>query len=279
MPPSHQFSSSQLLQTHDPVPWQVRAHPTLAVTAASLVVGAIALGFLLNVRRLTGNLSVELSLDLTLLLALGSAIAMTYVRVAWRRNFPVESPAELDVLDQLLGWGSSLALVLLAVGCCYPGNRTADWLIWLPILVADQFWRQNFFDGGVPEPQQVDTLEEIPSSLSLASLPEYENIVQQLYRVANDQGDDEIYGTMRADFVAGQRTAIVHVGFCPPLTYQPEIEAEALPGAPASLKVVQAFAHGARLDVRLAALPTEDCQVWIDLAAHRPGVAIQAESA
>ncbi len=257
------------------------------VAVASVVAILVAIGGLFLARRLTGALSADLPPLVMLFFAFGTAATLAFSRIAWRRSFPLETPEDLSFADRVLGWTSSMALALLAVGCCYPANRTTDWLIWLPLLVADQLWRQNFFDAGEPwAPSNYDEASlTVPPTRTIPTravvdapkqdYSELQNIVQQLYRLQNDQGLDVIYGTVRADFVAGQRTAVVHVGFCPPLAYLPEIEAEALPGTPlqgsmAKIKVVQALAHGTRLDIRLPAAAAADCQLWIDMAA-RPG--------
>lgn len=257
----------------------------LVTITGSVVAVLLAVGALITGRRLLGAIESDLSPDAMLLTAIVAAIVISSTRIAWRRNFPLETPADLSTTDQLLGWGSSTALALLAIGCCYPANRTTDWLIWLPILVADQLWRQNFFDSGEPwVPSDLDQIDWAAGPLPLAGpsptdpLPTG-NMVQQLYRLQDEQGCEVIYGTVRADFVAGQRTAVVHVGFCPPLSYLPEIEAEALPGLTAKVKVVQAMAHGTRLDVRLSAPASSDCQLWIDMAAQPHPAVSQTMSA
>lgn len=267
------------------LPWQFRLRPALFVTVSSIAATLVLFGGLISARRLAGAIQSNLNPSAMLLLALISAAAASLARIAWRRSFPLESPAELTLADQLVGWGSSLGLVLLAVGCCYPGDRTSEWLIWLPILVADQFWRQTFFDAGEPlasiaeaEDFSRPTLDDETISPHTDDFAPDDNIVQQLYRLQGEQGQEIIYGTVRADFVTGQRTAVVHVGFCPPLEYLPEIEAEALPGSYASIKVVQAFAHGTRLDVRLPSPAIEDCQLWIDMAARPVATSATAES-
>ena len=276
----HTFPSPLLEPHGSHLPWQFRLRPALFVAVASIVAIFAAIGGLFLIRRLTGALSANLSPQSMLLLALAAAATLASSRIAWRRNFPLETPEDLSTTDRVLGWASSTALVLLAVGSCYPGNQTTDWLIWLPLLVADQFWRQNFFDAGEPwVPSEEDEIE-LPTSptVALTNTPQRDstklkNIVQQIFREQDEQGHDIIYGTVRADFVAGQRTAVVHVGFCPPLAYLPEIEAEALPdsllqNSPAKIKVVQALAHGTRLDIRLPKAATDDGQLWIDLAAR-----------
>lgn len=248
---------------------------TTAVTILSLVALLAAVGLLISARRLVGALANELPRDAMLLTAVVMTAIVAFARIAWRRAFPLrrDGTSELAWGDQLVGWGSSLGLLFAAVGCCYPAYRTSDWLIWLPMLVADQLWRQSFFDAGQTRLRLAagtDNLSDEASTVRFPKLtdePQQNHIVQQLYRVRDEDGSEVIYGTLRADFQTGQRTAVLHVGFCPPLPYLPEIEAAALPGSDIRLKVAQALAHGARLDVRLSETPTEDCHVWIDMAA------------
>ena len=257
-------------------PWQKRSHTATAITVLSVITLLNAVGLLIVVRRLMGALASELPRDAMLFTALVVTALMAFARLAWRRAFPLQEGGLLERSwgELYVGWGSSLGLALVAVGCCYPAYRNTDWLIWLPMLVADQLWRQSFFDAGYPlvrfdndtEDSVVESTLSFPVPAASVQLPQ-ENIVQHLYRVRNEDGSELVYGTLRADFQKGQRTAALHVGFCPPLAYLPEIEAEAIPGSEVRLKVVQALAHGARLNLRLPSTPVEDCHVWIDMAA------------
>jgi hypothetical protein len=258
-------------------PWRQRSRTATAVTVLSLVALLNAIGLLIVARRLVGALDENFPRDAMLLTAVVVTAIVAFSRIAWRRAFPSRMGSLLRRSwgEQIVGWGSSLGLGLVAVGCCYPAYRNSDWIIWLPMFVADQLWRQSFFDAGHPLMRLVIGLEEdseesstvsLPSASELAQLRQ-EEIVQHLYRVRNEDGSELIYGTLRADFQTGQRSAVLHVGFCPPLPYLPEIEAEALPGSEARLKIVQSLAHGARLNVRLPSTPVEDCHVWIDMAA------------
>ena len=265
-------------------PWPERRRQATQATVLTVVGSLVAIGALLVVRRLFGALADYLPRDTMLMMAIGALVLVTCSRLAWRKIHPWPTPANSKQGwgELCVGWGSSVALIMMAVGCCYPADRTSDWLIWLPVLIADQMWRQSFFDLGQPGldpieyevvPEEEAKLAEAPTTVpwgitTAVEEPVPEEIVQQLYRVRDDQGQELIYGTLRADFHPGQRTAILHVGFCPPLAYRPEIEADALPGDDsARLKVVQALSHGARLDVRLRETPTEDCHLWIDMAA------------
>lgn len=61
---------------------------------------------------------------------------------------------------------------------------------------------------------------------------------------------EQIEGWVRVEFAEGQREAVVHVAFCPPLPGIPEVETEDLEGADLEIRVAAAFAFGARLSVR-----------------------------
>ncbi len=255
----------------------------LKATILATVATLITAGLVLAVRRFDGALVEPLSRWQMLATAMIATALAAYGRTAWQHAFfPGYSQGgrrQLRWLDLLVGWGSTLGLLLMAVGCCYPAERLSDWLIWSPLLVADLFWRQSFFDGGKPSPSLVGLenveLESVElgncetASVESEDMAE-EQLLQQLFRVRHADGQEMIYGTLRADFAVGQRNATLHVGFCPPLSHRPQIEAEPQEGPECTIKVVQAFTHGAQLDLRLAkpAKPAnEPCHVLIDLAA------------
>lgn len=76
-----------------------------------------------------------------------------------------------------------------------------------------------------------------------------EGLTLWLSRRTTDDAE-QIEGWVRVEFAAGQREAIVHVAFCPPLPGIPEIETEDLEGTDLEIRVAAAFAFGARLSVR-----------------------------
>ena len=277
------FSSTSNLSMSETA-WQVRSRPVLAGTILSTIILLFGLGLLLVSRRLLGAFSSDLPRETILLSALVTTAAGTASRIAWQKNF-LTKYTTVSPLDLVVGWGSSLALVLWAIGCCYPGNYNSDWLIWLPLLIADQFWRQNFFHSHQSTLQTNEfDFDEVELKQDLGFTESIEesgqtDMIQQLFRVREEGGQEAVYGTLRAEFQPGQRTAVIHVGFCPPLAYLPEIEAESLPGLPTRIKVVQALAHGVRLDVRLTAPAEDACQVWIDMAARPIGNDVQGMSA
>ena len=220
---------------------------------AALVIGVLvtlyAVGLLLVSRRAMGAFTAELSWPVLLATALSGLAIITGARILWRRTFP-----EATTVDPWIGWGASLTLVLLALGLSFPGNQERDWFIWLPLLLADQWLRRQLFD--------TVGLGVISTAKPQANLP-----TQQIVRVCDMAGHETIHATLRADFQAGQRHATVYIGFCPPLAKPPEITVEHSAGPEAELKIVQAFAHGARIDVRLAQIAIDRSSVIIEVVA------------
>ncbi len=220
---------------------------------AALVIGVLvtlyAFSLLLVARRMMGAFTADLPWPALLATALAAFAAITGMRILWRRTFP-----EPIVVDPWIGWGATLTLVLLAAGLSFPGEHPRDWFIWLPLLICDQVLRRHLFDAvgaGVVSPAKPQ-----------ATLP-----TQQIVRTCDAAGRETIHATLRADFQAGQRNATVYVGFCPPLASMPEITVEPAAGPAADFKIVQAFAHGTRIDVRLAQVSIEQASVELNLVA------------
>lgn len=92
-------------------------------------------------------------------------------------------------------------------------------------------------------------------------------VLQQWTRSRLPDGSEQILATLRAELAAGQRTASIHLAFCPPLADLPELEFEQVDGPDARIQQGELFRHGARLDVRLAEPTATACSVVIELAA------------
>src|SRR4051812_15150025 len=91
---------------------------TLLITS---IVFALAVGMFLVARRLTGSLTAPLSVPQLLVTAVGMCSWVLFVH-------------ELCNVRRFFFWAPTCAIVLFAIGCSYPGNRAADWLIWLPAI-------------------------------------------------------------------------------------------------------------------------------------------------
>ncbi len=234
----------------------------LAAWSRRAILGALAaltaLGALLAARRLAGAFDAALPAPQLLAVAMIAGVASIGGRQLWRQiSDPITGPVPRPI-ELFVGLSGAVSLLLLALGCS--AGRAGEWLLWLPLLIADQASAWAFFKSArrVPSratapPLNVDTDDDC--------------VLQQLVRVRDADGVEVVRGSLRADFIPGQRHATLHVGFCPPLASLPEVAAEPADGPDATVKVVQAFAHGARLEVRLAKAAAAPCHVLIDLSA------------
>lgn len=75
------------------------------------------------------------------------------------------------------------------------------------------------------------------------------NATQQITRFRTEEGTDRLEGTFLVEFVPDQRTASVHVPFCPVFAATPMVEALLLDGE-ATLSVVKPRPFGVRVDVK-----------------------------
>jgi hypothetical protein len=224
---------------------------SVAAVVISALAGLIMLALLLIVRRVSGGITEDLPLSSLATTALAALAIMTGTRMAWRRTF-----LEGTEVDGAIGWAGSAAMLLLAIGVSFPAQRAEDWIVWLPVLVVDQLVRRRVFETH-------DQIEELKIAKPQARLQAQE--FQQIIRLRDAAGREVVHATLRGDFVPGQRTATVYVGFCPPLAGRPEITVES--ESTAEFKVVQAFSHGARIDVRLESTAVEAMSMVLNVTA------------
>jgi hypothetical protein len=243
---------------------------TEAVRAA--VVGGVAalaaIGLLLVTRRAAGAVTAELS-GWSLLACLMLAAAVVFGgRMAWRQFGATR-------FDVALAWGGTSALVLFSIGCAWPNTESYWWLLWLPLIAVDRFFRRAYLNDAASRGARPRGLTRVaivaPRVPPLA--PPFQggetegDILQSIVRVRDSDGVESIRGTLRAEFAAGQRHATLFVGFCPPLARLPDVEVEVVDGPDAAVKVVQALAHGAQLELRLAEPAEEACSATVEICA------------
>ncbi len=78
-------------------------------------------------------------------------------------------------------------------------------------------------------------------------------VTQQLTRTRQADGKEVLAGWLRVPMAAGQRSANVHVAFCPPFVRSPEMTVEQIEGPEARIKTVQVLPYAARFDLKLSA--------------------------
>ncbi|MBN1854105.1 MAG: hypothetical protein JW829_15365 [Pirellulales bacterium] len=192
-------------------------------------------------------------------------------------------------------WGLFLASLLAMFAFSWPATRLIDWAVWLPILVGEvgllgiPMWfrivtRKEFragsqwehlartktlkesglSSGDVPAKNQMDLPIGEENSLSLP--PCQDRVLQKITRIRDVAGHESLYGTFCAEFMPNDRTVILHAAFCPPLVIIPDVHVEQTSGPDATIRVTQVFAHGARIEVRLAQPAPAPVPVTFDIA-------------
>lgn len=107
-----------------------------------------------------------------------------------------------------------------------------------------------------------ESLEELPEAV-------LEGAWQQVTRARTPEGE-LITGWVKTEFQPGERTAVLHVAFCPPLEKVPEIEIEQLSGPAARIKAAQVLPQGARFEIRLNVPAVETESLMVAFVAARP---------
>lgn len=251
------------MKVEAPTIWELEAEAeylsprTVAAVVIGTLVGLYAIALLLIARRMMGAFTEELSWQAVLATAMLSFALVSGLRVLWWLTFSKSLVAKPQAA--WIGWGSSLTLVLLAAGISFPRGGSQDWVLWLPVLVADQVLRRWLFESRGP-------LVPIAAKPRAAG-----DTWQQVVRTRDASGAETVSATLRADFVPDQRNASVYLGFCPPLACAPEITIGPVAGAEA--KIVQAFAHGVRIDVRLDQVARDAKSISLNVVA-KPQAAV-----
>jgi hypothetical protein len=235
-----------------------------ALLTSGLAAFAIVV-LLLLARRLAGALVQPLGgFSLLGIVGLGLLLAIGW-RLGWQARGRLATSLTL-ITPALPG----IVLFLLLCVLSLPG--TASWalmLTWLAFLSGEAAWwwgayssqRQTISPRGVSPAasatvEQADCIEPSPGSLP-------ENVFQQITRFREVE-QERIAIMLRIPFAAGQRTAVAHVAFCPPLGGVPELAAEATEGPSATVAITNPQSFGARLEIRLDEPTDEDCSVMIE---------------
>lgn len=237
------------------------------------VVLAFGLAVFLLVRRATGSLTAPLPPGLLLLTASAMLAWGWCMRIGWARCVDHGMAFSWPV-DQFIGaWSPPLTLFLVSVACSYPpGGRAADWLVWLSAILAAvvgpkvaERWRRTHTEPVLPGRRRspVTTPVEVREPFE-----EYGTLLQQLTRSRTADGRETISGTVVAEFVPGERTATLHIAFCPPFETLPQVDAEIADGPDASVEVTQVLHNGARFDVRLMKPAIEAAAISLEIVAH-----------
>lgn len=239
-----------------------------STTAASLAIfGLVVAMSLFAVRRVTGAFESALPTPALMATAAFVVVAIWSVRIVRPQARTTALMSSRAVFEaRFVAWGPVTAVVLALVAFSWPMGRAIDWFIWLPILAGEAV----FLWGGRPRTAVRSLRGSLAGIASVGPIEEpTEPILQQLTRIRNTTtGDEALFGTLCAEFAAGERVAVLHVAFCPPLARTPEVHAEQAEGPSATVRTTQILPHGARLEVRLSRESDKPSSVNVDFAAH-----------
>jgi hypothetical protein len=246
------------------------AHPGLRrdLLTALLISGLAAAGVVvvtLLVRRTAGAFEHPLGgFSLLAVTGLGLLLATGW-RMGWLARGNRQSTLSLMALA-VPGFAAFLMLCVLSL----PG--TASWalmLTWLAFFTAEAVWWWLAYAALRPpitrrpiQPGMVTELVAGETEIAGASLPS--EVFQQVTRT-RERDKEQIAVSIRVAFAAGQRVAVEHVAFCPPLLKTPKLAAEVLDGPDATVSLTSIQPYGIRVEIRLEEPTDEACEVLVEV--------------
>ena len=208
----------------------------------------------------------------------------------------------LFVQSQTSNWGYwlllgllSVAVLLVSASVSLPGSSTWALIVfWLVILAeeitsfiilfrkswpysrATDIWRRasSRVQKDRVDPQEcpsqktgldeTDIVGRTAEERSVVVSPSA-RVLQQLTRVSEEDGSDLLFGTLRGEFSARQRSSSLHVAFCPPMDTVPELKVQQTEGVPVDIRPAQVFPYGVRLDLRISAIDDRSQSVLLEI--------------
>lgn len=89
------------------------------------------------------------------------------------------------------------------------------------------------------------------------------SVSQWMSRSHELDGGETVEGGMTLRLPAGQKSAVFHVAFCPPLTGTPEVTCHLLDEVPLRLRVTTAQPYGTRIEAKRTGEPADDVEATI----------------
>jgi hypothetical protein len=224
----------------------------------------VALVLVLVARRAAGALVEPLSPVGWLFVALAVAAWLCCVMA------PISARRSLPRAERLALVGLPLAVAaLLGLLLWLPGTAPVSLVAYVAIVTAGgstrstlrrSLWRRPDRRDGASDASH-DLGDESSEAESLSP-----GVVQQLVRTREPGQPETLRGTLRVDFVRGQRAAAAHVAICPPFVGPPDCQAAVVSGPAAEVRVVTALPFGVRLDVKLGQVAVWEESVLVEFA-------------
>jgi hypothetical protein len=109
-----------------------------------------------------------------------------------------------------------------------------------------------------------------PGRKMIWSGPASADVVEQQVRSRSEDGTETLCGWLRVALAPGQRSASVHVAFCPPFARTPVVDVQQREGPAVRIKTAQLLPQGARFDVKLAQPSDSSDAVLLEFSAQSP---------
>ena len=249
----------------------------LAVTAAVLAAAALTIR-VLGRGYPSGGVSLRPWVAVSILFGPTAALAAA----GFSLSLPGTSPAGLATFWGVLAIGELTGLLL---GRFAAGSATHLMArVWqsskaLPAMFKSlasgkAVVRRLRFDAAhEPSTRAAEQSPSQPDTCAVSQSPTFEQasdgqITQQVVRQQASDGTETMSGRLRASFLPGQRTASVHLAFCPPFANMPTVEVKQIDGPPGRIKTVQLLPYGARFDLKLSEDAAEPLAVLLQFSAR-----------
>jgi hypothetical protein len=119
-----------------------------------------------------------------------------------------------------------------------------------PVAASDAMQCDNDADpAGATRPRHASAESDIVGFSEIPGKSPDPPLQWMQRRLSEDGLCETVEGEFTAAFAAGQKQAVVHLAFCPPLPSVPELECEPLDGADVRWKLAVAQPYGVRIDV------------------------------
>jgi hypothetical protein len=251
----------------DAIPFDLRLTCRRGLDAL-LLAAPLMLSLLLLARRVAGALVEPLPLGPWLLTGMIMALWLRWSATWLPGRFPTSIVERLPI-----AWLSTAIAGLLGLALWLPGTRLAALACYVAFVVVGGWqrpvlpWRRMWPARLRPalrwqfDTSSADSAGEENSASSLAPA-----VVQQLIRRRDPGEAESLRGTLRTDFVVGQRIASAHVAICPPFVGQPHCQVAVAGGPAAEVRVASALPFGVRFEIKLAQATREPASVVIEFA-------------
>jgi hypothetical protein len=238
-----------------------------AASCAGLLLAAAAA---LVWRRLAGAVRTPLCWEGLVAIGLALAATAATARAAWRRSTR-GLPGALR--DRIVAGLITASLLALGGALSIPGTAPLGLVLFWGVMAGEEIaaWgpalRPAWPFGPARGKPHSDALPQDrtpgaagwPGGKVFWTGPGSADVVQQQVRTRSADGTELLCGWLRVPLAPGQRSASVHVAFCPPFARTPLVDVQQREGPPARVKAAQLLPQGARFDVKLA-LPSEAAQ-------------------